>query len=98
MRRRKRAIKCRDNLALACHRCNLHKGTNLSSVDPKTGAVVPLFHPRRDDWNEHFTLEGARIVGETPTGRATVLLLHFNVRRRIELREGLIAEGDFDVR
>ena len=25
-----------DNLALACNRCNLHKGTNLDSVDPVT--------------------------------------------------------------
>jgi hypothetical protein len=84
-------------LALACHRCNLHKGTNLSSVDPVTGDVVPLFHPRRDQWHKHFTLEGARIVGLTPTGRATALLMQFNARRRLELREGLISDGDFEV-
>ena len=30
-----------ENLALACHRCNLHKGTNLSSVDPQSEAVEP---------------------------------------------------------
>ena len=24
-----------DNLALACHRCNLHKGPNLTGVDPQ---------------------------------------------------------------
>ena len=34
-----------DNLALACHRCNLHKGPNLSGVDPLTGLVENLFHP-----------------------------------------------------
>jgi len=86
-----------DNLALACHRCNLHKGTNLSSVDPVSGEVAMLFHPRRDEWHQHFTLQAALIVGLTPTGRATAQLLQFNARRRLEFREGLIAEGNFDV-
>jgi hypothetical protein len=45
-----------DNLALACRRCNLHKGPNLSSIDPQTGQLVPLFHPRLDVWSEHFAL------------------------------------------
>jgi len=62
-----------------------------------TVGVVPLFHPRRDEWRRHFALQGARIVGLTPTGRATAVLLQFNSRRRLEFREGLIAEGDFDV-
>lgn len=84
-----------DNLALACHRCNLHKGTNLSSIDPVTGQVVPLFHPRRDNWQEHFVLKDAAIIGRTPTGRATARLLKFNTYRRLELREKLIAEGEF---
>src|SRR4051794_35077469 len=32
-----------DNLALACHRCNLRKGPNLSGIDPQTGQVTRLF-------------------------------------------------------
>lgn len=84
-----------ENLALACHHCNLHKGTNLTSIDPVSGLVVPLFHPRRDDWNEHFAIIGARIIGLTQSGRATVQLLKFNTSRRMELREGLIADGQF---
>ena len=84
-----------DNLALACHQCNLRKGTNLSTIDPTSGSVVQLFHPRRDDWHEHFALDGAAIVGRTATGRATVQLLQFNTSRRLELREGLIAAGEF---
>ena len=86
-----------NNLALACHRCNLHKGTNLSSVDPLTGGVVPLFHPRRNEWSQHFELQGALMRGLTPTGRATASLLQFNSRRRLELRERLIAAGEFDL-
>jgi len=38
------------NLALACHRCNLRKGPNLTGIDPITGEIVPLFDPRRDRW------------------------------------------------
>jgi hypothetical protein len=31
------------NLALACIVCNKHKGTNLASIDPRTGDVVSLY-------------------------------------------------------
>jgi 5-methylcytosine-specific restriction endonuclease McrA len=36
-----------NNLALACHRCNEKKGTNLSARDPVSGKIVLLFNPRR---------------------------------------------------
>jgi hypothetical protein len=84
-----------DNLCLACDRCNLWKGPNLSSIDPATGQTVRLFHPRLDDWSEHFTLGGCRIVGKTEVGRATVQLLQMNHLRRRRLRERLLAEGGF---
>jgi hypothetical protein len=44
-----------NNLALACWNCNLKKGPNLSGVDPNTGQVVALFHPRQDEWDEDFS-------------------------------------------
>ena len=75
-----------DNLALACHRCNLHKGPNLTGIDPHTGEKVSLFHPRRDTWSHHFRIEGTNIVGRTATGRGTVQVLAINDARRIELR------------
>ena len=34
------------NLALACLRCNTHKGPNIAGIDPVTRRIVPLFHPR----------------------------------------------------
>jgi 5-methylcytosine-specific restriction endonuclease McrA len=37
-----------ENLALACYHCNLHKGPNLSGIDPETGQIAALFNPRRD--------------------------------------------------
>jgi 5-methylcytosine-specific restriction endonuclease McrA len=39
-----------DNRALACIDCNLHKGSNLTGIDPATNAVTVLFHPRRQQW------------------------------------------------
>lgn len=74
------------NLALACDRCNLYKGPNLSSIDPLTVQIVTLFHPRRDQWSEHFRLRSAVLEGLTPTGRATVRLLQMNAWRRVQLR------------
>ncbi|MFN3407936.1 MAG: HNH endonuclease [Limisphaerales bacterium] len=75
-----------DNLALACHHCNLRKGPNLTGMDPLDGRVVRLFHPRRDAWEEHFVRRGGEIVGTTPVGRATVRLLRMNEHGRRELR------------
>jgi len=82
-----------DNLCLACDRCNLHKGPNLTGIDPESQSVVPLFHPRRDEWSQHFVFHGSRIEGLNAVGRATVRLLQMNSPRRRALREQLIAEG-----
>jgi hypothetical protein len=82
-----------DNLALACQRCNLFKGPNLSGIDPHTGQIVPLFHPRRQTWARHFRWEGVRAVGRTRSGRATVALLKMNAPRRLALRRALAATG-----
>jgi hypothetical protein len=82
-----------DNLALACHRCNLRKGPNLAGVDPVSAERVPIFHPRRDRWDEHFVFQGVRIEGLTPIGRATVQVLAMNDARRLELRSELAARG-----
>jgi hypothetical protein len=49
------------NLAFACLRCNLHKGPNLSGLDPTTQRMTALFHPRRHKWDRHFGWAGARI-------------------------------------
>jgi hypothetical protein len=79
-----------DNLALACHRCNLTKGPNLSGVDPASGLTTPLFHPRLERWEDHFFIRGALIEGATPTGRATIQVLAMNDARRLEARSALL--------
>ena len=80
------------NLALACHRCNLRKGPNLTGIDPETGELATLFHPRHDQWADHFMVRGPRIEGTTPCGRATVRVLAMNDARRLELRSELFIE------
>jgi hypothetical protein len=82
-----------DNLALACWQCNLKKGTNLTSIDPDTGELTRLFHPRTDEWTDHFAsrivewrIGRMQIAGLTPIGRATVRLLDMNEELRQVLR------------
>ncbi len=84
-----------SNLALACYACNLHKGPNLAGRDPRTRKIVRLFHPRRHRWSRHFGWHGARLVGRTAIGRATIATLAINADHRVELRELLIAQGLF---
>lgn len=76
-----------DNLCLACPSCNLHKSNRTHAADPQTGEVVLLFHPYRQDWNEHFGWAGFRVVGRTAVGRATADLLGMNAERRLRIRE-----------
>jgi len=81
-------------LALACDRCNAYKGPNLTSVDPTTSTLVALFHPRSDQWSDHFVFDQGHIIGLTPTGRATVRLLNMNAPRRVELRREFLGSTD----
>jgi 5-methylcytosine-specific restriction endonuclease McrA len=82
-----------DNLALSCTLCNGRKGSDLSSIDPETGALVPLFHPRRDRWPDHFRLAEGLIEPLTAVGRVTVRLLQLNHPDRVEERQLLVAAG-----
>jgi HNH endonuclease len=78
-----------DNLAYSCIQCNLHKGPNLTGVDPDTDQIARLFNPRRDDRSEHFAMQGRVIVGLTPVGRATVRVLAMNSQRQLQNRSYL---------
>ena len=77
-----------ENLCLACPTCNLSKSTATSALDPATGTMVSLFHPRRQHWQDHFRwIEHARRVqGLTPTRRATVERLRMNQDRLVVAR------------
>jgi len=82
-----------ENLALCCTLCNKHKGTDLASIDRETGEMQRLFHPRRDQWREHFELRGGEIVARTAIGRVSVRLLQLNRLERIREREVMIQAG-----
>lgn len=75
-----------ENLALACIDCNLHKGPNLTGLDPQTKAVTELFHPRHQRWDEHFEWRGIQVVGKTATGRTTIRVLRMNSEDQLALR------------
>ncbi len=76
-----------ENLALACFQGNRLKGPNIASVDPQTGAVTRLYHPRSDTWSDRFRLEASRIVPLTAPGRATASLLRLNSPERLVCAE-----------
>jgi len=84
-----------DNLALSCALCNRRKGSDVSSIDPESGEVVPLFHPRLQRWADHFGFDGPHIVGLTEEGRATVQCLHLNSFERLLERAELIRAGRY---
>jgi hypothetical protein len=68
------------NLALACRSCNSFKSDSKTGWDDVTAAEVPLFDPRNDRWDQHFSVnfDAGMIHGLTPTGRATVSQLRMN--------------------
>jgi hypothetical protein len=84
-----------ENLALACFSCNNHKGPNVAGVDPETGQVTRLFHPRQDEWHTHFEWHGPVLIGRTAIGRATVAVLAINLRHRVFHRQALMDEDVF---
>jgi hypothetical protein len=81
-----------ENLALTCWRCKRHKGSDLGSFDPQSGAFAFLFNPRTQRWEEHFVLEAGVLRGLSPEGRTTAQLLQCNagerVAERLQLGEG----------
>ena len=85
------------NWALACRACNLYKATHVSGHDPESEAVVRLFHPREDRWEEHFQIvpESGEMVGRTSVGRATVGRLGLNSAAQVAARRQWMRLGLF---
>ena len=73
-----------------CQYCLMHEslqGATFHVEDPLTGEQVPLFHPVRQQWSEHFRFKGYALEGLTATGRATVAMLDLNHLRRQRIRQ-----------
>jgi hypothetical protein len=83
------------NLCLCCPTCNRHKAARLRALDPLGGKTLPLFHPIRDTWEEHFEWrEGATILaGRTAIGRATAQALQMNRPAMVSLRRYWVSTG-----
>jgi hypothetical protein len=84
-----------ENLAWSCLHCNKHKGPNIAGVDPLTGRLIALFHPRRQSWHRHFVWDGSILVGRTASARATIEVLAINDRNAVAFRAELMDEGVF---
>jgi hypothetical protein len=80
------------NLALSCLHCNSFKGSDIGGLDPQTRKLTPLFNPRRHKWARHFRWQGPNLIGRTPIGRVTIVVLNINDPCRVELRQGLSEE------
>lgn len=63
-----------NNLAFSCQGCNGVKGVRVEAFDEVTAALVRLFHPRTDAWNDHFrwSADSLQVEGIFAIGRATV--------------------------
>jgi hypothetical protein len=83
------------NLAVTCVHCNSYKGSNIAGLDPMTGKLTRLYHPRRHTWPHHFRYEGGRLIGRTAIGRTTIEVLDINRPNRVAIRETLMAAGAF---
>jgi len=84
-----------NNLAWSCAFCNNFKGTDVGTVLLPSLNLIRFFHPRLDNWEEHFTINNALLLSKTAIGEATLKILQLNHPNRIIEREALIASGLF---
>jgi hypothetical protein len=77
-----------ENLALACRSCNLRKGSRISGIDLESNTEVRLFHPRLDQWENHFQADATSgvIRGTTAIGRTSVNSLEMNSQPQVTAR------------
>jgi HNH endonuclease len=83
------------NLAWSCFYCNSYKGACIAGRDQNSGKMSRLFHPRFDDWRQHFRWSGPVLTGLTPIGRTTVQVLNINHPDSVRLRRSLLRGGLF---
>jgi hypothetical protein len=84
-----------DNLCYSCYLCNGYKGSDIASLDPLTGDLTALFHPRRHVWSGHFSLTDGLIEPLTPEGRVTARILQLNSEERLMERGLLLRLGRY---
>ena len=66
-----------DNLALSCQSCNNKKYTKIEVLDEVSGETVNIYHPRIDNWTDHFKWNDNKtiMIGKHP--KVEQLLPHY---------------------
>lgn len=84
-----------DNLALACQGCNNYKYNKTEGYDELSNQTVSLFHPRKDNWKDHFKWNNNYdlIIGITAKGRISIQVLRLNRDGLVNLRRILYPIG-----
>lgn len=77
------------NLALACRSCNLRKGNRINGFSSRSNIEARFFHPREDQWGDHFQINVAsgEVIGVTPIGEVTVEYLEMNSPAQVVARQ-----------
>jgi HNH endonuclease len=85
----------RANLWRSCRECNEHKGAQVQAIDPESGELIDLYHPRTQRWSDHFrwSEDGLFVVGLTAVGRATVAAIDLNRPHQIVARQRWVVVG-----
>ena len=83
-----------DNLCLACPACNRFKSNRTHGALPD-GGTVELFHPKNDNWADHFdwSVDGTVIVALTNRAAVTVNLLRMNRPQVVDIRSLWVDAG-----
>ena len=85
----------RENLWLACSRCNDFKGDRVDAEVPETDQRIPLYNPRQQPWSDHFAWspDGTEMIARSPIGRATIAALRLNNEYIVATRRIWVAAG-----
>jgi hypothetical protein len=79
-----------SNLAWSCFYCNTYKGPNVAGWISDRDEIVRLYHPRKDEWSDHFEWIGATLAPRTSIGKVTIDVLRINHPDAIVVRQMLL--------
>lgn len=85
----------KDNLAYCCPHCNQNKGSDIATFINDYEEIIPLFHPRKQEWQDHFTLVEGEIIALSKIGEATIKLLKMNHPDILIIRRTLAKIGKY---
>ena len=80
-------------LAYCCAPCNWKKGPNIATILEIDQPIVPLFNPRKQNWFNHFQVDGGILIPISRVEAATIKLLELNQPKKIEERIEMVKAG-----